>query len=107
MSPPKSFPVGGDGSVEPNREFMARTFLANWPLHYGLSIFLTFTFFINDVNGDKVTLSGLWALLTLPVVVLVSMIGGRNGCGARYKLVQSRWAQIGCCNNQCIVTAVS
>ena len=36
---------GADGSVEPNREFMARTFLANWTLHYGLSIFLTFTLF--------------------------------------------------------------
>jgi hypothetical protein len=23
----------GDGSVEPSREFMARTFLANWVLH--------------------------------------------------------------------------
>jgi hypothetical protein len=31
--------------IEPNREFMARTFLANWTLHYGLSIFLTFTLF--------------------------------------------------------------
>jgi hypothetical protein len=39
--------------------------------------FLNMINFINDVNGDKVTLSGLWALLTLPVVVLVSMIGGR------------------------------
>jgi hypothetical protein len=36
---------GGDGSVEPNREFMVRTFLANWTLPYGLSIFLTLTLF--------------------------------------------------------------
>ena len=36
---------GGGSSLEPNREFMARTFLANWTLHYGLSIFLTFTLF--------------------------------------------------------------
>ncbi len=35
--------TGKDFGVEPNREFMARTFLANWTLHYGLSIFLTFT----------------------------------------------------------------
>ena len=32
---------------------------------------------IKDVNGDKVSLSGLWALLMLPVLVIVSMIGGR------------------------------
>ena len=31
---------------------------------------------INDVNGDKGSLSGLWALLTLPVEVIVFMIGG-------------------------------
>jgi len=37
--------TGKDFGVEPNREFMARTFLANWTLHYGLSSFLTFTFF--------------------------------------------------------------
>jgi len=37
--------TGNDFGVEPNREFMVRTFLANWTLHYGLSIFLTFTFF--------------------------------------------------------------
>ena len=36
---------GGGSSVEPNRELMARTFLANWTLDYGLSIFLTFTLF--------------------------------------------------------------
>jgi hypothetical protein len=33
--------------------------------------------FIKDVNGDKISFSGLWALLMLPVVVIVSMIGGR------------------------------
>ena len=43
--PPIGNDFGGDGSVEPNREFMARTFLANWVLHYSLSIFLTFTLF--------------------------------------------------------------
>jgi hypothetical protein len=31
---------------------------------------------INDVNGDQGTLSGVWALLTLPVEVIVFMIGG-------------------------------
>jgi hypothetical protein len=31
---------------------------------------------INDVNGDKGSLSGVWALLTLPVEVIVFMIGG-------------------------------
>jgi hypothetical protein len=36
---------GGGSSVEPNRELMARTLLANWTLHYGLSSFLTFTLF--------------------------------------------------------------
>jgi hypothetical protein len=36
---------GGGSSVAPNRELMARTFLANWTLDYGLSIFLTFTLF--------------------------------------------------------------
>jgi len=30
---------------------------------------------ITDVGGDKVSLSGLWALLTLPVTVIVFMIG--------------------------------
>jgi len=37
--------TGKDCGVEPNRELMARTFLANWTLHCGLSIFLTFTLF--------------------------------------------------------------
>jgi hypothetical protein len=31
---------------------------------------------IHDVNGDKGSLSGVWALLTLPVEVIVLMIGG-------------------------------
>jgi hypothetical protein len=31
---------------------------------------------ISDVSGDKGSLSGLWALLTLPVTVIVFMIGG-------------------------------
>jgi len=31
---------------------------------------------ISDVNGDKASLSGVWALLTLPVEVIVFMIGG-------------------------------
>jgi hypothetical protein len=31
---------------------------------------------IDDVNGDIGSLSGLWALLTLPVEVIVFMIGG-------------------------------
>jgi hypothetical protein len=39
--------------------------------------FLDMINFISDVNGDKVSLAGLWALLMLPVVVIVSMIGGR------------------------------
>lgn len=32
--------------------------------------------FIGDVNGDKGSLSGMWALVTLPVAVPVFMIGG-------------------------------
>ena len=39
--------------------------------------FLNMINLISDVNGDKVSLSGLWAVLMLPVVVIVSMIGGR------------------------------
>jgi hypothetical protein len=31
---------------------------------------------LNDVSGDKGSLSGVWALLTLPVTVIVFMIGG-------------------------------
>jgi hypothetical protein len=31
---------------------------------------------LNDVSGDKGSLSGLWALLTLPVTVIVFMVGG-------------------------------
>jgi len=31
---------------------------------------------INDVHGDQGSLSGVWALLTLPVEVIVFMIGG-------------------------------
>ena len=30
---------------------------------------------INDVDGDKAGLSGVWALLTLPVMVIVFLIG--------------------------------
>ena len=43
--------------------------------------FLTFTF-LNGVSliqgvDDTLTLSGVWALLTLPALVMISMIGGR------------------------------
>jgi hypothetical protein len=31
---------------------------------------------VNDVSGDQLTLSGVWALLTLPFAVLGFMIGG-------------------------------
>jgi hypothetical protein len=31
---------------------------------------------INDVGGDKAGLSGVWALLTLPLTVMIFMIGG-------------------------------
>jgi hypothetical protein len=31
---------------------------------------------LNDVSGDKGSLSGVWALLTLPVAVIVFIIGG-------------------------------
>jgi hypothetical protein len=31
---------------------------------------------ISDVSGDKGSLSGVWALLTLPITVMVFMIGG-------------------------------
>ena len=44
--------------------------------------FLIFTYLnaISLIKGgdDTVTLSGVWALLTLPALVLVSMIGGRT-----------------------------
>ena len=44
--------------------------------------FLTVTFLnginlIRDVHKDMITLSGLWALLTFPGLVMISMIGGR------------------------------
>jgi hypothetical protein len=43
--------------------------------------FLTFTFLsgISLIKGvdDTITLSGVWALLTLPALVMISMIGGR------------------------------
>ena len=32
--------------------------------------------FITDVNGDNALLSGVWAMLTLPFAVMVSLIGG-------------------------------
>jgi hypothetical protein len=39
-------------------------------------MFLDMIHLIRDVSGDKVSLSGVWALLTLPVLVVVFMIGG-------------------------------
>jgi hypothetical protein len=38
--------------------------------------FLDMTNVINDVNGDTGSLSGVWALLTLPALVIVYIIGG-------------------------------
>jgi hypothetical protein len=38
--------------------------------------FLDMISVINDVNADKGSLSGVWALLTLPVEIIVFMIGG-------------------------------
>lgn len=38
--------------------------------------FLDMIHVINDVNGDKGSLSGVWALLTLPALVMVFIIGG-------------------------------
>jgi hypothetical protein len=59
---------------------------------YGLILGVAFLFFsigpfvavrfleaitvIDDVGGDKGSLTGLWALLTLPVTVIVFLIGG-------------------------------
>jgi hypothetical protein len=59
---------------------------------YGLILGVAFLFFsvgpfvavkfldminvLNDANGDKGTLSGVWAILTLPFLVIVFMIGG-------------------------------
>jgi hypothetical protein len=59
---------------------------------YGLILGVAFLFFsigpfvavkflealtvIDDVGGEKGSLSGVWALLTLPVMVIVFMIGG-------------------------------
>ena len=38
--------------------------------------FLDMINLISDVNGDKGSLSGVWALLTLPIAVIVFLIGG-------------------------------
>lgn len=38
--------------------------------------FLNIINIINDLNGDKSGLSGVWALLTFPIMVIVFMIGG-------------------------------
>jgi hypothetical protein len=38
-------------------------------------LFLDVINVVNDVNGDNGSLSGVWALLTLPVMVIVSLIG--------------------------------
>ncbi len=46
----------------------------------GPFIAVTFLDAINaagDMNGDNSTLTGLWALITLPFLVVVAMIGGR------------------------------
>ena len=48
-------------------------------LTIGPFLILTFLNAISSIKGgdDTVTLSGVWALLTLPALVLISMIGGR------------------------------
>ena len=38
-------------------------------------LFLDLIHVVNDVNGDKGSLSGVWALLTLPVMVMVFLVG--------------------------------
>jgi hypothetical protein len=38
--------------------------------------FLDMIKIINDVSGDKADLAGVWALLTLPAIVIVITIGG-------------------------------
>ena len=38
-------------------------------------LFLDLINVVNDVNGDNGSLSGVWALLTLPVMVIVFLIG--------------------------------
>jgi hypothetical protein len=43
--------------------------------------FLDFILVIHDVHGDQSTLSGVWALLTLPFAVLTFMIGGIMDAG--------------------------
>jgi hypothetical protein len=50
-------------------------------LFFSIGPFVTVKFLdaltvISDVSGDKGSLSGVWALLTLPVTVIVFMIGG-------------------------------
>lgn len=43
--------------------------------------FLDVIHVISHVNGDPLTLSGVWALLTLPFAVLGTMIGGIRDAG--------------------------
>jgi hypothetical protein len=43
--------------------------------------FLDLITVIHDVHGDQLTLSGVWALLTLPFAVLTFMIGGIMDAG--------------------------
>jgi len=43
--------------------------------------FLDLINLIGDVNGDQLTLSGVWALFTLPFAVVACMIGGIMDAG--------------------------
>jgi hypothetical protein len=68
------------GSTAPFRPYGVRRGMIFLSLSIGPFVSIRFLNMINlisDVNGDKVSLAGLWALLMLPVVVMVSMIGGR------------------------------
>jgi hypothetical protein len=38
-------------------------------------MFLDMINVVNDIDGDKLSLSGVWALVTLPVLVIVFLIG--------------------------------
>ena len=68
------------GSTAPFRPYGVRRGMIFLSLSIGPFVSIRLLNMINlisDVNGDKVSLAGLWALLMLPVVVMVSMIGGR------------------------------
>jgi hypothetical protein len=71
-------PLGGAGSNNRFRPHGLRfgvTFLSLFIGPFTAVKFLTAMNVIQDVNGDMAGLTGLWALLTFPVMVLIFMIG--------------------------------